>query len=313
MAARRPLLHRLSRTEYQNAVRDLLAVDALPKEMEYSMLLPPDNANSGFDNIADLLFISPTAMESYLGAAEKISRLAVGDPTAPVMVNIFRMPDEQPQTARVDELPYGTRGGLAVRSHFPLDGEYVFKVTFVGRSDDAQQLEITVDGERVQLATVAPGQGGGRGGRGGRGRGAAAAVGDPADLADGGAVPGRGGRGGFGGAPRALEFRIPIKAGPRLVGVTFVERNEVRDEEVLRPRNRGAGPEIAVDIVTISGPYNAQGPGDTPSRRRIFVCRPASASEEEPCARRILSTLERRAYRRPVVAADVQSLMPFYT
>ena len=107
-----PLLHRLSRTEYQNAVRDLLALDALPKEMEYSLLLPPDNANSGFDNIADLLFISPTAMESYLGAAEKISRLAVGDPTAPVMVNIYRMPDEQPQTARVDGLPFGTRGGL---------------------------------------------------------------------------------------------------------------------------------------------------------------------------------------------------------
>src|SRR5256885_2240507 len=113
-----PLLHRLTRTEYQNAVRDLLALDALPKEMEYSLLLPPDNASSGFDNLADLLFISPTAMESYLGAAEKISRLAVGDPAAPEMVNIYRIPDERPQTARVDGLPLGTRGGLAGRSHF---------------------------------------------------------------------------------------------------------------------------------------------------------------------------------------------------
>src|ERR1700730_7881728 len=112
-----PLPHRLTRTEYQNAVRDLLAVDALPKEMEYSMLLPQDNAMSGFDNIADLLFVSPTAMESYLVAAEKISRLAMGDPSAPVMFNTYRMPDEQPQTARADDgLPYGTRGGLAVKS-----------------------------------------------------------------------------------------------------------------------------------------------------------------------------------------------------
>ena len=146
-----PLLHRLSRTEYQNAVRDLLAVDALPKEMDYSLLLPPDNSNSGFDNIADLLFVSPTAMESYLGAAEKISRLAVGDPAAPPMVNIYRVPDEQPQNVRVDGLPFGTRGGLAVRSYFPADGEYRIKVTFVGRSTEPEQVELSVDGERAQL------------------------------------------------------------------------------------------------------------------------------------------------------------------
>ena len=300
-----PLLHRLSRTEYQNAVRDLLALEALPKEMEYSLLLPPDNASSGFDNIADLLFISPTAMESYLGAAEKISRLAVGDPAAPVMVNIYRMPDEQPQTTRVDGLPFGTRGGLAVRSHFPLDGEYIVKVSFTGRSDTQQQLEITVDGERLQLAAIAPAQGGRRGYRG---------VVDP--VSDDPSVDGVVGadryRGGFPGATKPLEFRIPVKAGPRLIGVTFIERNELRDEEVLRPRMRSAGPELALEVVTISGPYAAKGPGDTPSRHRIFVCRPASASEEEPCASRILSTLARRAYRRPVVASDVQSLMPFY-
>jgi len=281
-----PLLHRLSRTEYQNAVRDLLALDALPKEMEYSLLLPPDNSSSGFDNIADLMFVSPTAMESYLGAAEKISRLAVGDPSAPVMVNIYRMPDEQPQTTRVDGLPFGTRGGLAVRSHFPLDGEYVVKTTFTGRSEEEQRLEITVDGERLHLATIAGGLGGGR--------------------------PGRRGGGGFPAVTKPLEFRIPVKAGPRLIGVTFIERNEVRDEEVLRPRTRGTGPELAIEIVTISGPYDAKGPGDTPSRRRIFVCKPASASEEEPCASRILSTLSRRAYRRPAAVSDVQNLMPFY-
>jgi len=276
-AGKLPPLHRLSRTEYANAVRDLLALGPLPKEMDYALLLPPDNSSSGFDNIADLLFISPTAMESYLGAAEKISRLAVGDPTIPVMVNSYRLSDQEEQTVRADGLPVGTRGGLLVRSEFPLDGEYLIKVELTGASDTDQKLEITVDGERVQLLHVSPSQG--RGGRGGR---------------------------------KVPEFRLPVKAGTRAVCVTFVQRDEVRDEEVLKPRLRSPGPEVAVETVTISGPYNVNGPGDTASRRRIFVCRPATAAEEEPCARRILTTLERRAYRRPVNAADVQSLMPFY-
>ena len=309
-AGKMPLLHRLTRTEYQNAVRDLLALDALPKEMEYSMLLPQDNAMSGFDNIAELLFVSPTAMESYLGAAEKISRLAVGDPSAPVMVNTYRMPDEEPQTARVDDaLPYGTRGGLAIKTQFPLDGEYAIKVAFTGNSSEEQKLEIAVDGERARLETISVG-GGGRGGPAGRGGGVAAGRGGQAatppvdDNPD--PAPGSGGR-------RPIDVRIPVKAGPRIIGVTFLERNEVRNEQVLRPRTRGVGPALAVETVTISGPYNAKGPGDTPSRQRIFVCRPASAAEAEgPCARRILSTLTRRAYRRPVTDEDVQSLMPFY-
>src|ERR1700730_16936944 len=136
-----PLLHRLTRTEYQNVVRDLLALDAMPKELDYSLLLPPDNASSGFDNLADLLFVSPTAMERYLDAAEKISRLAVGDPSTPVMVNRYRISAEQPQDARVDELSFGTRGGLAVRSDFPLDGEYVVKVELVGGWRQPEQTE----------------------------------------------------------------------------------------------------------------------------------------------------------------------------
>ena len=297
-----PLLHRLSRTEYQNAVRDLLAVEALPKEMDYSLLLPPDNSNSGFDNLADLLFVSPTAMESYLGAAEKISRLAVGDPAAPPMVNIYRVPDEQPQNVRVDGLPFGTRGGLAVRSYFPADGEYRIKVTFVGRSEQQEQVELTVDGERAQLVTSAVRQAVKSTKKAAPN---AAATKDDDDDPD--AAPG------YGAGRRPIEFRVPVKAGPRLIGVAFIEKDEVRDEEVLRPRLRGAGAEIGVGVVTISGPYNAKGPGDTLSRRRIFVCRPASASEEEACAHRILSTLERRAYRRPVSANDVATLMPFYT
>jgi hypothetical protein len=329
-AGKLPPLDRLSRTEYQNAVRDLLALGPLPEEMDYSLLLPQDNASSGFDNLADLLFISPTAMESYLGAAEKISRLAVGDPAIPEMVNIYRMPDEKQQTARVEELPIGTRGGLAIHSQFPLDGEYVVKVVFIGASSEEQKLEITIDGERVQLATIGTGQGKGRGGRGaagaagrggGPGRGSSGAAANAADQGGQGAdaagavddaVPDYLHGGAAAVTGKKLEFRIAVKAGPRTIGVAFIERNEVRDEEVLRPRMRSIGPELAVETVTVSGPYHGKGPGDTPSRQRIFVCRPVSGAEEEPCAQRILLALERRAYRRPVGAVDAQTLMPFY-
>lgn len=266
-----PLLHRLSRTEYQNAIRDLLAVDALPKEMDYSLLLPADNASSGFDNIADLLFVSPTSMERYLDAAAKISRLAIGDPGTPGMVNIYRLSDELPQDVRLDELPFGTRGGVAVRSHFPVDGEYAVKVEFANASRDVQQLLITADGKRMVLETV--------GGQAGRG------------------------------SEKTREFRIPLKAGPQLIGVTFIQRDETRDESTLRPRMRGRGTQLAMASVTISGPYNVSGSGDSPSRRRIFVCNDAT----DACARQILSTLARRAYRRPVTDADLQYLMPFYT
>ena len=278
-----PPVHRLSRTEYENAVRDLLALDALPKEMDYSVLLPPDNTSSGFDNIADLLFVSPSVMERYLDAATKISRLAVGDPSQPLMVNIYRVSNEQFQDARVEDLPLGTRGGVAIRSDFPLDGDYNIRVELAGAAREPHQLEISVDGERVQLVAVG---GNGGGGRGGRGRGGEAA--------------------------KPPEFRIPIKAGARLIGVTFVQRSEARDEATLRPRMRSTGPLPAIGRVTISGPYDAKGPGDTPSRRRIFVCTPTPAAEESPCAKQILSTLARRAYRRPIVAADLDRLMPFY-
>jgi len=279
--AKLPPLHRLSRTEYQNAIRDLLAIDALPKEMDYSLLLPADNASSGFDNIADLLFVSPTTMERYLDAAEKISRLAVGDPAAPVMVNIYRLPEEQPQDARVDGLPFGTRGGLAVHTGFPVDGDYDIKVELAGAPRESEQIEILLDGERVQHVTT------------------------------GSAPAGRGGRGARE-AARPLDFLIPVKAGPRLVGVTFVERDELRDENTLRPRMRARGTQMAIASVTISGPYHAGGPGDTPSRRRIFVCHPAAVPDELPCATRILETLERCAYRRPVTDAEVQPLLAFY-
>src|SRR6187200_1333977 len=153
-----PLTHRLSRTEDRNAVRDLLALESLPREVSIDYLLPPDNISSGFDNIADLLFISPSSMERYLDAARKISRLAIGDPAMPVMVNIHRLDPEHPQDERVDDLPFGTRGGIAVRSEFPVDGTYIVKVD-VGAAQ-GHELEVLVDGERVARRSL----GGGRGG-----------------------------------------------------------------------------------------------------------------------------------------------------
>jgi len=280
-----PLVHRLSRTEYQNAVRDLLALDDLPKEVSIDYLLPADNISSGFDNIADLLFVSPSNMERYLGAAQKISALAVGDPGMPVLVNIHPLDPEHPQDERVDDLPFGTRGGLAVRSEFPVDGTYVVRVEMAGTPREPHQLEITVDGERVAVASLTGAQGGGRGG-GGRPAGA---------LPDG-----------------KLEFPLTLKAGPKLVGVAFLQRTEARDEATLRPRTRSRGTQPAIASVTITGPHNPTASGDSPSRRRIFVCRPTGPADERPCATRILSTLARRAYRRPVTDQDMQDLLPFY-
>ena len=148
-----PLVHRLTRTEYQNAIRDLLGLDALPREIRVDFLLPADNISSGFDNIADLLFMSPVTLERYLDAATKISRFAVGDPSMPVLVNIHKIDEEHPQDERVDELPFGTRGGIAVRADFPADAD-LRRQGRDGRrgARSAAILEITVDGERADLA-----------------------------------------------------------------------------------------------------------------------------------------------------------------
>jgi hypothetical protein len=300
-----PLAHRLTRTEYANAIRDLLALPDLPKELDYATLLPADNASSGFDNLADTLFVSPATMERYLAAARKISRAAVGDPDIGVLVNTHVTPVRQPQDGRNGDLPFGTRGGLEIAGYFPLNGEYEFKVQTANLSADVHQLEISIDGERKAIANVS---------RGGGVR--------PGDAAGDG-------------TPNQGDFRFAVSAGPRSVGVTFLERSEALSEAPLRPpgRNRGALP--AVVSVTITGPFNATGPGDTPSRRRLFVCRPAgadtarrpaaaiaparsrqSAAEieavEGECADRILTTLLRRAYRRKVTADDLRLVRRFY-
>lgn len=316
-----PQFHRLTRTEYKNAVRDMFGLDNLPQEMDFTILLPADNVSSGFDNIADLLYISPPVMERYLDAARKISRLAVGDPQIPTMVNIHTMPVQYPQDQRVEGLPLGTRGGTAVRGYFPLDAKYDIKIDSSGQARDEHQLEISVDGERVQLLTLG-GAAAGRGGAAGRGRGGAAPGAGAAPGGAPGAAPGAGPgpteNGSVANGPAAGAFRpgsvyrIPIKAGPHVIGVTFAEKTEALDEAVVKPRSRSRGTQPSIGQVTISGPYEATGPGDTPSRQKIFVCKPTQASLEEACARQIISTMIKRAYKRPVNNDDIADLMPFY-
>ena len=283
-----PLAHRLTRTEYANVIRDLLALPDLPKELDYTTLLPADNASSGFDNLADTLFVSPATMERYLEAALKISRMAVGDPAMGALVNTHITPVRQPQEGRNEALPFGTRGGLQIDGYFPLDAEYEFKVETAGVGAEVHQLEISIDGERKAITNVSR-------------RPGVPAAGD--DAANRGA------------------FRFAVPAGPRSVGVAFVERSEALSEAPLRPpgRNRGALPSVV--SVTITGPFNTTGPGDTPSRRRLFVCRPSTRdarsgqgpdADESACADRILTTLLRRAYRRNVTADDLRRARRFY-
>jgi hypothetical protein len=268
-----PLLRRLTRTEYRNAIRDLLALENLPAEMDYEFLLPADNSSSGFDNIADLLFVSPVTMERYIGAAQKIARLAVGELDMPTMVNIHRLPLELPQDRRFSGLPFGTRGGLITDSYFPLDAEYLFDVGLAGFAREAHEIELTIDGERVGLGQT-----------------------------------GSGGRRSAGG----LEFRVPVSAGPHVVGVTFVQRTHALDESTVRVQQRSRGTLPAIELVTIAGPYEPTGAGNTPSRDRIFLCTPTTIADEMPCAREILGTLARRAYRHPTSDEDIATLMAFF-
>ena len=280
---RRPALHRLSRTEYQNAVRDLLALDHLPKEFDVATLLPADNATSGFDNLAELLFVSPATLERYLAAARKISRLAVGDTTMPPIVDRYQLDRDLIQDGHLDGLPLGTRGGAVIRSHLPADGEYVLTVEFAAAARDEHEVEVSVDGERVDVFTI------------------------------GGRPLVRGASGVFTfEAEPPVDVRVPLRAGPREVAVAFLQKSGATHESLVRASRRGQRREPAIATVSISGPYGVDGSGDTPSRRRIFTCTPDDGLAAEPCAREILSTLARRAYRRPVTAADLNILMPFY-
>jgi hypothetical protein len=312
--------HRLNRTEYRNAVRDLLALD-----VDVAELLPADEASYGFDNIAGVLKLSPTLLERYLAAADKVSRLAVGTPSPFVSIDWFRVPDDRSQEKRLPGLPFGTRGGTLVEYHFPADAEYEIAVELARDLNEGmplyaeeQQLEIAVDGERVALFTLPPvpllaPQ---------------AANNDPNAPAISQIVQrfqlSREGRAARNRADADWRVRVPVNAGQHSVTATFIARTAALDEPARLPFERPypAGVNIPetrtgayLRAVEISGPYDASGGGDTASRRRIFSCRPGGAADgaqAEACAGEILRSLARRAYRRPVSAGDVEPLLAFY-
>jgi hypothetical protein len=259
-------LHRLNRTEYTNAIRDLLG---LP--IDATTLLPPDDAAEGFDNVADVLGVSPLLIQGYVAAAAKISRIAVGNLEMSADKATYRIPRGLTQADHIEGLPLGTRGGMLIQHTFPIDGEYDFRIarsgvgvaqTGVGGDDE---IEISVNGERIYLA----------------------------------------GRN----SPR--DIRLAMKAGPQSIGIAILKKRNVRGVDDLYDVFSAS---LGISNVSITGPFNASGPGDTISRRRIFVCRPTSASDESPCAKRILRTLARRAFRQPVSDSDVsmETLMSFY-
>ena len=285
--------HRLNRAEYGNAVRDLLAID-----IEVDDFLPADNASYGFDNIAGVLRMSQSLMERYLAAARTISRMAVGSPPPAVDSTVYRVEEDMQQQHRVEALPFGTRGGLLVEHFFPQTAEYEIRVD-VGNDTglrEVHRMEVTVDGEPVQLFEV------------GRPPPESSVEQTTNTVVVMYATDG------------VYEVRTPIAGGPRSIGVTFHKQptplvEQVREvfENPTISNNAGVGGRMpTITTVTIAGPYSAAGAGDTPSRQRIFVCRPATAAEEAPCARQILSALTRRAYRGQVADGDVDVLLDFY-
>jgi mono/diheme cytochrome c family protein len=273
----RPPLHRLNRVEYANAIRDLLAV-----EIDARALLPADDQGYGFDNNAGALTMSPGLMDRYLLAARRIARMAVGAASTRPVVETFAVSRLLTQDDRIgEELPFGSRGGLAFRHQFPFDAEYVMRIRLQGSTarSNGEQIDVRLDGERIALLTT-------------------------------GSSP----RGGEGAPDPVLETRFAAKAGPRLIGVSVIGRTAVA--EGLAPAHLPVGNisfrASGVSGVELEGPFNPQGPGDTPSRRRLFTCRPSAPPDQRRCATEIAASLARRAYRRPVEERDVQTLIGFY-
>jgi mono/diheme cytochrome c family protein len=310
-------VHRLNRREYAHAIRDLLDL-----EIDGRALLSSDEADQeGFDNVASVLSVSPALLENYLSAARTLSRLAVGDPARQPVIDTFKISKALVQDDRLsDELPFGSQGGALIRYDFPLDAEYTIKVLLRRQEYDyiigigePHQLDFRLDGVLLKRFIV-----------GGEAKGmttpenfAGNTQGDPAfeeymHTAD-----------------ANLEVRVPVKAGAHEVGVSFVRRFW-EPEGVLQPPQTGFGRTTneyyhgnpAVEIVSIGGPYRTSGlarhsaegatAAESPSRRKVFICRPKDAASEEPCATKILSTLATRAYRRPVTDSDLHTLLGFY-
>jgi len=311
-----PGLHRLNRTEYANAIRDLLNLD-----VDAAKYLPSDDSTAGFDNIAGALGISSTLVEAYVSAAQKISRLAIGYPEQPTLV-VYRTREDTSQDYHIEGLPFGTRGGLLTPHVFPSDGEYTITVTPIFGDNmsptgfgsvPCEQLEILLDGERLSLMNW---QGGGRFGQAtpNCGRGGP----QPPQQRGGQAGP-EAFFGGRGGTPMRVRFKAT--AGTHMVGATFPATNYAPlldlDRHFMRSTvQTGPTPGYTffphVGTIRIEGPFNATPATDSPSRRKIFVCTPKTSAEETSCARRIITRLVTYGYRRPATPGDVDMLMEFY-
>src|SRR5580704_2461287 len=303
----RPALHRLNRAEYANAIRDLLALD-----IDSSAYLPTDDASFGFDNVASVLGLSPALQERYIAAAGKISRLAVGDPKTSPIVDTYRVRADVTQNDHIEGLPLGTRGGVLIHHNFPLDGEYVIKVKllkstvdllFGGNAQD-ETLEIAVNGERVKTLTINPKK-----------------KEEPkpdVKVKSDGFDPAAATKLSMSQPPDSLEARLFVKAGPQTVTVAFLKKTLAPVEDLVEPFERStfdpSDPKGLPHVLSVSigGPFEARGSGDTPSRRKIFTCHPAATSEEIACARKIISSVATRAYREPVTDSDLETLLGFY-
>ena len=285
------IFQRLNRAEYHRAVRDLLAID-----VDVEAYLPPDTMSHGFDNVADVQTMSATLLEGYMRAAAQISRDAVGDPNAVPSEATFKIPRTANQTNHIEGAPMGTRGGISVVHNFPADGEYVFRMQFhasptgqlYGGTEKGEQIEISVNGERAALMDVRR----------------------TMDEVD----------------PDGMNLQsepISIKAGPHRISAAFLQRSVGPVDDLLAPiehtlADTQIGTEFGITALphlrefAVKGPYRATGVSETPSRVRIFTCRPTTADEERPCAEEIVTRLATQAYRRPVSDNDVEGLMTFY-
>lgn len=300
--------HRLNQSEYKNSVRDLLALD-----IDVSDLIPADAPDQyGFDNNADVLALSPLSVERYISAAHKIAELAVGATPRGAAIKTYEVPLNLIQDDRLNEdLPFGSRGGSAIEHFFPVDGEYRITINlqtnyvdFVRGYDQAHEIELSLDGERLQTYSF-----------GGD------APGTPAPYSYAGNIRGSDDWEEFmmAFADKGFEMVLPVKAGPRVIAATF-PREMWEPEGIEQPRLFGyqlavtelpdANPSLG--SIEVEGPLSVTGPGETPSRQQIFSCTPANTDEEPACAREILSSLARRAYRRSVEEGDIEDLMVFY-
>jgi len=324
-------LHRMNRVEYANAIRDLLALDVDP-----TLLLPADDSSHGFDNISDVLGVSPSLLERYVSAAAKISRLAVGERDAAPAQVTYTVKGDLSQNRTLEGQPLGTRGGATVTHNFPVDGEYSIKLTLLklsfgqvfGEGAEGEELEVTLNGQRVKLFKLdevpmffmreSPGS--------------HPAKPQPTDPVEERVKM----------TPDIrLEFRMKVKAGPQAIGVAFLQKAQAANEDLVRRpvsstydvfigMQYGYSTAPHLSRIVVTGPYNASGLGDTPSRRRVFICTPPSRSalrrdppganagasattaDETACARQIVSTLARRGFRRAPTEADIASLITFY-